>query len=76
MSKQDSGKLEYERLVPDTLDPRRIGEVIDACIDNLDLLTKWEQGFIESISEQWERKHSLTELQKEHLESIYVSKIP
>lgn len=62
--------------MPSTLDPERIGEVIDACMDNLDLLTKWERGFIESISEQWERKHHLTDSQKEHLEKIYVEKVP
>jgi hypothetical protein len=59
-----------------TLDKNRIGEVIEACADNMDWLTKWEQDFIRSISDQWERRHLLSEGQENTLEKIYVEKIP
>ena len=37
-------------------------------------LTKWELSFIESISDQFERKHFLTDRQFETLEKIYAEK--
>jgi hypothetical protein len=37
-------------------------------------LTKWEQSFIESITDQWERQNNLTDLQFETLEQIYKEK--
>ena len=62
--------------MPDTLDPERIAEVIDICLDEIDRLTKWEQGFIASLSDQWEQRHRLSDRQKEILERIYVEKVP
>jgi hypothetical protein len=59
----------------DTLAPDRIGEVIEACSENLNLLNQWEQGFIESVSDQWDRNHYLSENQLEKLEQIYL-KVP
>ena len=60
----------------DTLDPERIGEVIEACSDNTDRLTDWEVWFVESVSDQWDRRHWLSDKQKEILERIYVEKVP
>ena len=60
----------------DTLDPSRLGEVIEACTENTDRLTDWERQFIESVSDQWDRRHSLSDKQREILERIYVEKIP
>lgn len=60
----------------DTLDPTRIGEVLDSCTDNMSCLSKWEQNFVESLVDQWNRRHSLSDRQKEILERIYVEKIP
>lgn len=49
-------------------------EAIDYILANLeaeDRLTKWEQGFIESISNQWERDRHLSEKQKDTLGKIW-----
>lgn len=37
-------------------------------------LTKWEQSFMESITDQFERKRFLTDKQEEILERIYSEK--
>lgn len=37
-------------------------------------LTEWELGFMESITDQWERTGSLSERQIEILERIYTEK--
>ena len=37
-------------------------------------LTKWEQDFVESVKEQFEKKGSLSEKQQEILERIYADK--
>lgn len=34
-------------------------------------LTKWEQGFVESINDQWIRNRSLSDRQKETLGKIW-----
>lgn len=39
-------------------------------------LTAWELGFMESITDQFERGKNLTDLQVERLESIYAEKTP
>jgi hypothetical protein len=59
-----------------TLDKSRIGEVVEACVENMNRLTQWERNFIENISDQWERKRWLSDKQEEILERIYVDKIP
>lgn len=49
-------------------------EAIDYIIANLeadDRLTKWEQGFVESISNQWELHRSLSDKQKETLGKVW-----
>lgn len=37
-------------------------------------LTKWEQDFVGSLSDQWERVGSMSEKQAEILERIYAEK--
>jgi DNA-binding NarL/FixJ family response regulator len=37
-------------------------------------LSKWETSFMESITDQWERSHSLSERQIEILERIYTER--
>jgi hypothetical protein len=50
--------------------------MIDACInESTKRLTKWEEGFLESISDQLERTGSLSERQAEILERIYTEKV-
>ena len=39
-------------------------------------LTSWEQSFMESITDQFERSGSLSERQTEILERIYAEKTP
>lgn len=39
-------------------------------------LSDWEEGFVESISEQLERTGSLSNRQEEILERIYAEKTP
>lgn len=49
-------------------------DAIDYILANLEAehrLTKWEQGFIESISNQWERDRHLSEKQKDMLGKIW-----
>lgn len=38
-------------------------------------LTKWEEDFVESISEQFEERGSISERQEEILEKIYSEKM-
>lgn len=37
-------------------------------------LSNWETKFFESVSDQWEQKHFLTDAQFEKLEEIYAEK--
>lgn len=39
-------------------------------------LNAWELGFMESITDQFERTHRLSDLQEEKLEKIYAEKTP
>jgi len=39
-------------------------------------LTKWEEGFIESIAEQFELKQWISDKQEEILERLYTEKTP
>ena len=49
---------------------------LDAVAHQARNLTKWEEGFIESISDQWGRSGFLSERQIEILERIYAEKVP
>jgi hypothetical protein len=57
--------------MPHTLDVARLGEVFDQLLSE-DRLTKWEQGFVESVHEQWLARGTLSEKQLETFEKIYV----
>jgi hypothetical protein len=37
-------------------------------------LTTWEESFVESVTDQWERRHWLSDRQLEILERIYAEK--
>lgn len=39
-------------------------------------LTKWELDFMESITEQFEKRNSISDKQEEILERIYAEKTP
>lgn len=48
-------------------------DAIDFILGNIELtfLTCWEQGFVCSIEDQWERNRSLSDRQKETLSKIW-----
>lgn len=49
---------------------------LDAVISEARNLTKWEEDFITSVYDQWERSGFLSERQLEILERIYTEKVP
>ena len=55
-------------------------EVIQSWIDHINdhgiNLTKWEEDFMESITDQFAVRNSLSDKQEEILERIYVNKTP
>lgn len=53
--------------------PEVIQSWLDAINEDSDL-TKWEQGFIESITQQFEERGTLSDRQEEILERIYAEK--
>lgn len=48
-------------------------DAINHIFDQLDhqRLSPWERNFVESISDQWDRNHSLSDRQKEVLGQIW-----
>ena len=48
-----------------------ISQLIEDCEARQEKLSEWEQQFIDSISKQLERGHSLTDKQRERLELIW-----
>lgn len=58
-----------------TLDCNRLDEVFEKVLWAMDELNQWEQGFIDSVHEQWTRSGSLSEAQLTTLEKIYL-KVP
>lgn len=50
--------------------------MLAACEDNIHRLTKWEADFIESLREQFDRTHTLSDRQVEILDRIYLEKTP
>lgn len=49
--------------------------MIDSVNYEGEALTDWEEDFMESITDQWDRKKSLSDRQKEVLERIYCEKV-
>ena len=58
-----------------TEETKKLAYMLDACENEARRLSKWEQSFIESIRDQFDRTQSLSERQKEILERIYVDKV-
>ncbi len=48
---------------------------IDMVINDSKGLTKWEENFVDSIAEQFEKTRSLSDRQEEILERIYTEKV-
>lgn len=53
-----------------------IRDWIERCMDEARGLNAWEVQFLESISEQFDLRGSLSEAQEDKLEQIYVEKVP
>ena len=54
--------------------PEVIKDWIDIILSRGVNLTKWELSFVESVSEQFDRRGSISERQEEILERIYAEK--
>lgn len=59
-----------------TYSAETLREWIETCLDEGINLTDWETSFLESISDQLDRRGSLSEGQVETLERIYAHKTP
>ena len=59
-----------------TKDPQVIIDWITEINDNGRDLTKWELDFMESITEQFEKRNWISDKQEEIVERIYVDKTP
>lgn len=59
-----------------TNDPKVIAHWISHINDHGVNLTKWELDFMESITEQFEKRNSISDKQEEILERIYTDKTP
>jgi len=59
-----------------TQDKKVIKNWIDTINEEAINLSKWEQDFMESVTEQFERKGSVSDKQEEIIERIYADKTP
>lgn len=50
---------------------KQIAYVLSQCEDYTERLSEWERNFVESVTEQFERRGSLSEKQEDVLEKIY-----
>lgn len=57
-------------------DWRHLRHRIESCVNEGRYLTKWEQGFLESLTEKMDLGEALTPREREVLERIYVEKVP
>jgi len=46
--------------------------VFDTLKEEMWRLTPWEREFVESVYDQWSRGHTLSDLQLEKLEQVYM----
>lgn len=53
----------------DELTPQAIDYILEHIV--VEELTDWEQGFVTSVSNQWERRRSLSEAQRLKLGEIW-----
>jgi hypothetical protein len=49
---------------------------LSAIEEDSDGLTKWEEGFVDSLRDQFDRTGSISDRQEEILERIYAEKTP
>lgn len=54
--------------------PEVLRDWVEQCLEHSHKLSKWELDFVESLSEQLERRGTLSERQQEILERIYTEK--
>lgn len=57
-----------------TKDPSIIQDWFNQIENNWYKLTKWEESFVESVQEQFQRRGSISDRQEEILERIYAEK--
>ena len=55
----------------DELSDSAIDYILSHLDDDNSHLSKWEESFVSSVTDQWERKRFLTERQKEVLGNIW-----
>ncbi len=53
------------------IDQEDIETVIEDCMKRESKMSEWEQGFVQSISEQFDKSGSLSSTQNETLERIW-----
>ncbi len=58
-----------------TYDGKAIKYMLDNAMDFTDKMSDWERSFIESVSEQFDKGHSLSQKQVDVLERIH-EKLP
>ena len=56
------------------MNPAHLADVVETCINEGRHLTKWEQGFLESLSERLENGRTLSEREEEILLTIHREK--
>lgn len=59
-----------------TQEPKVIQDWIDTINISGKNLSKWEEDFMESLTEQFNERNSISDKQEEILERIYVNKTP
>jgi hypothetical protein len=53
-----------------------IEQMLSTCAEHGSRLTEWERGFVESLTDQFEEKTTISEKQLVTLEKIYAAKTP
>lgn len=57
-------------------DPKIVAQWIQDVLESGKGLSKWEEDFVASLEEQFEKRKSLSDKQLEILERIYTDKVP
>lgn len=58
------------------LKPEVIADMLERIATEGRRLTDWEREFVESVTDQFERRGSLTDKQVDVIERIYTEKVP